>query len=322
MNNSKQRFDIQIKKIKTLLENAKSQENPALWLYLNDLRTPLFMLEGLAKIYANLHNKKDFEKIKEQVKELEDALGAVDYYVAFEKEFASNEKIPANLKQHISSQSKEKILALGQLLQSENWLNNTRIAKIESRIKNANWLKEEKEVNKIKKYYASEIKETFDFVKDTKYVFDNIELDVHELRRKLRWLSIYPQALNGIAKLLPAKNNSKSIQKYLTKEIVNSPFNQLSPNKGLKHLLQFNKNNFLALSWMIAELGKIKDEGLRIKIIADALQATSYLKTDEAENQATLLLGENKLNLNSLLENASAITKTYFSEKLLSDLIK
>ena len=29
----------------------------------------------------------------------------------------------------------------------------------------------------------------------TKFHFSNVEVDVHELRRKLRWLSIYPQAL-------------------------------------------------------------------------------------------------------------------------------
>ena len=81
MNKSMQRFDIQIKKIATLLDNAKNKENPALWLYLNDLRTPMFMLEGLAKMYANLHNKKDFSKIKEQAKEIEDALGVVDFYI-------------------------------------------------------------------------------------------------------------------------------------------------------------------------------------------------------------------------------------------------
>lgn len=322
MNYSKQRFDIQIKKIKPLLEKANSKENPALWLYLNDLRTPLFMLEGLAKMYSNLHDIKDFSKIKDQTKEIEDALGAVDYYVAFQKEFTTNTKIPEATKQYIEAKANEKIQILNQLLENGNWLNGKRIAKIEKRIKNSNWLNEEKEIKEIQKYYADEIKKIIDFTKATTFTFDNIEEDVHELRRKLRWLSIYPQALNGVAKLTPMKTTIKMVQKYLTKEIINSPFNQLDPNKELKHHLLFNKDNFLALSWMISELGKIKDEGLRIKVITDALHSTEFLKNEEAEKKVIQLLGKNQPEMTALLQKASVITKTYFTENLLNSLIK
>lgn len=321
MNNSKQRFEFQIKKIKLLLEKSKSQENPALWLYLNDARTPFFMLEGLAKMYAELHNKKDFEKIKEQAKQIEDTLGAVDYYIAFQKEFSNNAKIPASIKKYIETKVIEKLEVLNQILLKENWLNGKRIEKIQKRLKKADWLKEEKEIKAMKEYYKDEITEIIDFANETKFAFDNVEEDVHELRRKLRWLSIYPQALQGVAKLVTTKTTTETLKKYLTKEIVTSPFNQLVASIELTHFLPINKNIFLALSWMIAELGKIKDSGLRIKVLADAFQATEYIKTEEAESKAMQLLGKAQPSSKSLLQEASTISKTYFSEKLLTNLI-
>ena len=321
MNKSMQRFDIQIKKIEKLLVHAKNKENPALWLYLNDLRTPVFMLEGLAKMYANLHNKKEFSKIKEQAKEIEDALGVVDYYIAFQKEFSSKEKIPIAIKQFIDLKATEKIEVLNQILIKENWLNDKRIVKIKKRLKKADWLREEKEINAIQRYYTDEIAEINEFANSTKFEFDNVEEDVHELRRMLRWLSIYPQAMQGAVKLIANRVTSENVKKYLTKEIINSPFNQLATSKELTYFLQLNKNNFISLSWMIAELGKIKDNGLRIKVLEDALQATEYLKTAEAETKAMQVLGKTQPSLLTLLQEASTISKTYFSDKLLTDLI-
>ncbi len=321
MNKSMQRFDIQIKKIATLLDNAKNKENPALWLYLNDLRTPMFMLEGLAKMYANLHNKKDFSKIKEQAKEIEDALGVVDFYISFQKEFSSNEKIPIVIKQFIDLKANEKIEVLNQILIKENGLNDKRIDKVQKRLKKADWLKEEKEINAIQRYYTAEIAEINEFANSTKFEFDNVEEDVHELRRMLRWLSIYPQAMQGAVKLIANRVTSENVKKYLTKEIINSPFNQFATSKELIYFLQLNKNNFISLSWMIAELGKIKDNGLRIKVLEDALQATEYLKTADAETKAMQVLGKTQPSLISLLQEASTISKTYFSDKLLTDLI-
>lgn len=321
MNKSMQRFDIQIKKIATLLDNAKNKENPALWLYLNDLRTPMFMLEGLAKMYANLHNKKDFSKIKEQAKEIEDALGVVDFYISFQKEFSSNEKIPIVIKQFIDLKANEKIEVLNQILIKENWLNYKRIDKVQKRLKKADWLKEEKEINAIQRYYTAEIAEINEFANSTKFEFDNVEEDVHELRRMLRWLSIYPQAMQGAVKLIANRVTSENVKKYLTKEIINSPFNQFATSKELTYFLQLNKNNFISLSWMIAELGKIKDNGLRIKVLEDALQATEYLKTADAETKAMQVLGKTQPSLLTLLQEASTISKTYFSDKLLTDLI-
>ena len=55
-----QRFEYFLMKLEELLAQAAATKNPALFLYQNDARTKLFMLEGLSKLYAGMHNKKKF----------------------------------------------------------------------------------------------------------------------------------------------------------------------------------------------------------------------------------------------------------------------
>ncbi|MEP6700810.1 MAG: hypothetical protein ABJA85_05825, partial [Bacteroidota bacterium] len=90
-----QRFNYFLEQLQAALAKAEITENPALSLYGQNVRTPIFMLEALARVYKNLHDKKLFEKLNEDFKVFEDMLGAVDYYDGFDKEFSANEKIPA-----------------------------------------------------------------------------------------------------------------------------------------------------------------------------------------------------------------------------------
>ena len=73
---------------------------------------------------------------------------------------------------------------------------------------------------------------------------------------------------------------------------------------------------------MIAQLGKLKDAGLRINIVKDALQATSSLDDTSALNKAYNLLGKDCPRLETLLSDASALAKQYFEENNLDRLVK
>jgi len=50
MYKGEQRFNFFLDQLQSLLANAQNQKNPALWLYSNNARTTLFMLEALAKL--------------------------------------------------------------------------------------------------------------------------------------------------------------------------------------------------------------------------------------------------------------------------------
>src|ERR1700747_1306285 len=111
-----ERFEHFLQQLETLLKKASRQKNPALWLYKNDARTVLFMLEGLAKLYAGIHNEKKFIKLELQFKQLEDVLGAIDYYDVFAKQFAANKRISQTVISYLQAQTREKIQSFDEIL--------------------------------------------------------------------------------------------------------------------------------------------------------------------------------------------------------------
>ncbi len=323
MHKGLERFNFFLDKLEILIAKADKQKNPALFLYQNNARTPLFMLEALAKMYIEIHNKKKFTKLKEHFKLLEDGLGAIDYYDSIAKNLAKNKKTPANILQYLQAQTREKVQHLNDVLVEKKWVDssNERIIKIRKKLSDADWKNEEKEIAAIESFYHKAIKSIIDFTHSTDYHFDNMEEDVHELRRKLRWLSIYPQALQGVVQLAANNKTAKHLSKYLTKEIVNSPFNKMPDAGDSKYFLLLDKNYFLSLSWMIDALGKLKDNGLTIVAIKEALQQTENANEAAATKKAYQLLGSKQTKMPALLKEAESISKTYFKEKNLEKIV-
>jgi hypothetical protein len=321
MKQGKARFQYQLAKIEKLFSEARLQENPALWLFLHDLRTPMFMLEGLSKMYTQLHDKKAFTKLRDTFKVIEDLIGAVDYYAAFIKEFSKNELIPNEIKFNLDKKTREKLVLFNEILRKDGWLDGKKLKKLNASLNQIEWLQEEEEVKKIHKFYLNQIEKIKEFVIETTFDFDNVETDVHELRRKLRWLSIYPQALRGVVQLHEKLPIKETLNQYLTPEIVSSPFNILPVNENLKSFVFLEKNHFLAMSWMIAELGKIKDNGLRIKVLKDSFQEIYFLKDEKSFIEAYMVLGKDYPQMDSLLRQASNISQSFFKEKILDFLV-
>jgi hypothetical protein len=279
------------------------------------------MLESLSKMYAQFHNKAFFTELKERFKEVEDALGAIDYYAEFIRQFHGDEKITEPTKKYLEEKTKEKITLFNDILMNGGWNSGRTIKKINEGLNIAKWLDEQEEIGNIEKYYYKQIKKIHEFIQETTLNFDNVEDDVHELRRKLRWLSIYPQALRGAVQLHEVKGSTEPLKKYLTEQIVASPFNQLPESKELIHHLFLEKNHFLALSWVIFELGEIKDIGLKITALKDTFQEIYFLKDEEAMKEAYLVLGEEYPKMESLLKDASVISEAFFEAKILDKLV-
>ena len=309
--------------LEELLNKAGKQKNPALWLYRNDARTPLFMLEALARLYTGVNKENKFIKLDAKFKLLEDTLGAIDYYDVFAKEFIQNKKIPAEVTAYMQAQAREKTQQLNEILTEKKWLNenNDSINKIRKKLSNADWKKEAADIKSIHHFYTDAINHILVFVNKEDFHFENIETDVHELRRKLRWLSIYPQALLGSVQLRKQKKYPAYLHKYMDKETVNSPFNKM-PNAGTnKHFLLLSKDYLYSLSWLIAELGKIKDNGLRVIVIKEALQQISSLSDEEALKKVYQITGSKQLGIQQLVNKADSVCKTYFKEKNLEKLV-
>jgi hypothetical protein len=325
MKNGLARFNYFLNQLQELLVNSAKQKNPALWLYQNNARTPLFMLEGLAKLYRGIHNKKKFDKLKTHFKLLEDTLGQIDYYDSFAKEFITNKKIPSVITGYLQAQAREKIQSLNEILKEDDWLaeKNTRIEKTRKKLLKADWEDEKKDTKSIQKFYVTAINVILEFVNEKDFHFTDVENDVHELRRKLRWLSIYPQALRGCIQLSKSETaQPKYLNKYLTKEITSSAYNVMPDAAAQTSFLIFNQARFYALSWMIAELGKLKDNGLRVEVIKEAIMQTSKTTDTAALAKAYKLAGAGQITIEQVLTTANSMTKTYCKEQNLESLIE
>ena len=323
MKNGISRFTLYTDKLKALLNEAKDQNNPAMWLFTNNTRTPFFMLEALARIYSKMHDPKSFGKLKDQFKLIEDGLGQIDYYNSLYQAFSTRKRIPAKYRNYIKSRLEQSEANLNETLIDKGWLPDPRkrIKKITKKLKDASWMNAGKEIKAIADIYLSSIDDILEFVAETNYTFDNVEDDVHELRRKLRWLSIYPQALRGAIQYGKGKRASQRQKKYLTEEIVNSPYNKLPPAGENTSLLLLDKNYFLSLSWMIAKLGELKDEGLILTGLSEAIRQVTSGTDEEIMSKAKSLLGRNQRPMQAILDEAVEITKTFFSEKILQQLV-
>lgn len=317
------RFEYYLIQLEDLLLKASKTDNPALFLYQNDARTKLFMLEGLSKLYAGLHNKKRFEYAMDYFKSLEDLIGAVDYYDSFARDFLEDPIMPTTIRLFVESKKEESLKAINEILIKKKWINHepSRTKKIRKKIKSADWKTPEKEMELVKKFYIDSIENINEFYNETGTKFIDIELQVHDLRRKLRWLSIYPQALRGCVQFVDNGNETPELSKYLTPEIINSPFNIMPLAGNNEFFVLVEKNYFLALSYVINALGKIKDKGLRIMAIAEAVQHTQFVKEEIALEKALLLNGSDTNALNNSLKEANEICDPFFAEDNLGKLI-
>ncbi len=309
--------------VKLLLNEAGKQKDPALWLFKNNLRTPFFMLEGLSRVYGQMHNSGKFDKLKGQFKLIEDELGQIDHYHSLYLKTKNKKQIPAECRSHIKTRLDESIKHLNLVLSDKNWLSveEKRIKKITRRLKDIDWMKPGEEIAAIADVYKSSISGVTEFAEKTGFHFDNVENDVHELRRKLRWLSIYPHALQGAIQFSPTTRTANHLRKYMTGEVISSPFNQFPPAGNNKSFLWLRKNYFLALSWMIAQLGNLKDEGLILTGLSESLIHTTGCSEEEALLKAGTLLGKKQRNMDIILADAEKITETYFRENNLQRLI-
>jgi hypothetical protein len=94
------------------------------------------------------------------------------------------------------------------------------------------------------------------------------------------------------------------------------------PEPGnIKTIVLLEKGYFYALSWMISELGNLKDNGLRIVALKEALQQLSTLNDEAAYKKIYRMLGNDQPSLPDLLAKASALCSTYFKEQNLEHLV-
>lgn len=318
----KARFIYFLNEVQTILEKAASSENPALLLYKEDMRTPFFMLEALSRLYKKIHDHKKLKKLNQLFKDIEDRLGEIDFYDGFHKQFLDQKNIPDLILVYLKDKTDEKTEELNHYLKKENWIgkHKKRVSKIIKDLDEINWFDEKNDTIAILDIYHDDIKKVIKKYKNKNKQFTEIESDVHELRRQLRWLSIYLQALRGLMQLKLNPEPPDFLKKYLTPEIINSAYSVMPDGSALQHHILLNDNYFYSLSWMIAELGKLKESGLKIEILEESI-AGVYKTKENVKQLVYSICDENQPTIPQILEQSQKVAGTFFDENILENII-
>jgi hypothetical protein len=246
-----------------------------------DARNYLFKLEGLARLY-----KKKYEPFKEQryaLKEIEDFLGhatdKVDFY-NYAKDLGG---VPTKV---LGAMKEVRAIHYGELKAYMPKFGDT-LADLKADVDETNWKKENGDTKVVLKRIIKEIKE----IEDLPFDLNLLEEGVHKMRRSLRWILIYIQAVDGMI-LTEAGAGKLNEYSYLeSHDIAKSKFSSLPANKRIRHEVLIPLTYFLALSKVVQELGVIKSTGEHVHAIADGYSRSGLAKTpEEAERKATELV--------------------------------
>ncbi|MGB4850282.1 MAG: hypothetical protein WBP41_20320, partial [Saprospiraceae bacterium] len=254
-------------------------------------------------------------------KSLEDQLGKIDYYDGFIKEFSIQENFPPilldNLKQHFNRE----LANLDVILKKDDWINpeKSTLTSIESELADADWTSGIEE----RKAIGQTIIDIIEIIKSDyhtdKLNFNDIENGVHKFRREVRWISIHAQALDGLIQL--KQIDVPDLSAYLTKEVLESPFNVLPmPKKGIQPIY-IEAPVFYALSWIIAESGRLKDSGLRIIILENAIRETHYVNEKEVKALTRILAVKSNKSLKEIKSTMKIITDKFIDHDQVLDRI-
>ena len=294
--------------LRDLFQKSLSQKNPALFLYQNKTRTPLFMAESLCRILSKVLKTKQLTKGLNNIKSLEDALGQIDLYDSLYLEFSKNKTVkPEQLNYFLKNKNKV-VTDFNKKLIKNNFYQNlfNALSSITETTTKRKQLLVELEIR-----IEKEIQKCLGFYLERPDKFTRLEEELHDVRRKLRWISIYAQSFNGIIVLDDDKNIYPWEKKFITQEEIASPYNKLVVRKNLHYYIHFNKKAFLALSHVVNQLGVIKDAAIEMEELKKATLKTSA-KTQLAATKLVVKQLNLKRTQEDLLEEAHTLLKEFF----------
>jgi hypothetical protein len=270
---SKNNFIGPAEQLKSLFDEMASKKEKANALYRSSARSVLFQLEALCRLYRNVHEKKFFDLWYKEFKALEDTLGALDFFDAQHRFFSQSKNLKPWSEKVFLKHYNEELSFLSDVLVGQGWTDGFRINSFLIGLDALPWPSAKQERRLVAQAMAEEIDRTEQKYHSGELNPYEIEHGLHEFRRKVRWISIYAQALGGMVRLRNEKLIAARLKPYCTKDVLKSSYNALpKPPKGVEWL-ELDASCFYALSWLIQKLGEWKDEGLVLEGYQHLLQA-------------------------------------------------
>lgn len=259
-----------------------AQAMPGHRLYVAQGRTPLFQLEALARIERGVRRDPEvFEDLLSDVKRLEDTLGDIDYWWVF-LQSGEKRKLPEELVEWAANKHAQACGRLEGWLAAGDWVDHKyladeeevtlRVRQLGDALAEQEWAKPKKERRQVGEYFVERLRKVH--ADSLELDMDDLEGGLHELRRKLRWFSIYPSALDGLVTLDESAAPPPGWKAYMVESIVKSPFSKLPAAPPDSEPLAIPAPLFYALSWIIADLGRVKDAAQETEFIEQGLIAT------------------------------------------------
>ena len=296
------------KQIIDTFQQAIANPDPAAFLYRKGVRTPLFMAESLTRVLLEINHTAKNEKALKLFKKLEDALGEIEDYDDMVKQFEKNKAIKKDEVNYFEKKRDKAIEKLnGKLIKKEFYQAEFKKI-INGIIANFN---DKDIVHKLQDHIKRELDLSFKCYCEFKNGFTDMETQVHEIRRNLRWVSIYGKSFNGTIVLEKKKTNYAWEKKFISANATTDPYNTLPLHKNLNHFIVFDQKAFYALNSVIDSLGNIKDKGLAIEFLAKSIRKTNGLKKEESKALALKHL-KVKYTETGLLNEVHVLLKAFF----------
>ncbi len=309
---ARRRFTKPLAKVQQLLDDAMASKGQALLaqvFFQYNARAPMFALEALGRVYEHMGLKdKLFTRVRLESKIVEDALGSMDFWLAVAKK-CIDWSMPAGVTLLARDRYLEACGRTWGWIEAHDWVAcryhldaELLPGKLCRKLKEVEWHSPRKEARVLARWLESELHDIHESIQQLD--LNDIENGLHKSRREVRWVSIYFSAVEGSFVLDRQAKAPDNWDRYLTKEIVENPFNKLPEPEPDDVPLHVPAPLLYALSYAIDRMGVIKDRAEWTKTMEQLLQLTgekaslpqlmgeNYLEQPDATRQGKTLLDQ------------------------------
>lgn len=281
--------------MRDMLLTSAAAEKPGEHFYKSGARNVLFRLEANFRMYRKIAGSKKLDRWYKDFKDLEDFLGSMDFHESMFEEFKNTPKLESTARKIFLDRYTEECDFLAVKLQENGWFKEDKFNELEKELANLKTRSSEEENKEVALYVIEELEKVQNQYAEGEIDLSKLEEGLHEFRRKIRWISIYAAIMEGGIQLKQVQPVDENIRKYCPDNIVNSSFNKFPEPMPGQESIVVQAPWFYALSWLIQELGELKDTGQRFEA-AHELAIQANLSPEERE--AFLLDYKTKLSYN------------------------